>query len=100
MKKKPLTHEQMNQQNWRYKKKSVPVDEFAHLNGPVITRIPKVEKSTGTTGTRTTPRFEDSARPKHGVVKTTTSLPHPLKCSKCDYIATSAADSRQHWLDH
>lgn len=35
MKPKKLTHEQMNRQNWRYKKKVAPVDEFAHLNGPV-----------------------------------------------------------------
>lgn len=27
------------------------------------------------------------------------SLPHPLKCSKCEYIATSVKDSKQHWFD-
>jgi hypothetical protein len=26
-------------------------------------------------------------------------LPHPLKCSKCDYIATGAADSRKHYFE-
>ena len=26
-------------------------------------------------------------------------LPHPFKCSKCNYIAKSAADSRRHWFD-
>jgi hypothetical protein len=36
----------------------------------------------------------------NGEVKVIKPLPHPLKCSKCDYIATSVADSKQHWLDH
>jgi len=34
-KRQALTHGQMNTQNWRYKKKRPPVDEFAHLNGEV-----------------------------------------------------------------
>ena len=63
---KKITNEQMDAQNWRYKKQTPPVDEFADLNGPVITK----------------------------------PLPHPLKCSKCDYIATSIKDSKMHWLDH
>jgi hypothetical protein len=33
------------------------------------------------------------------VIKSST-LPNPFKCSKCDYIATSVKDSKQHWLDH
>lgn len=32
---KKLTHTQMNSQNWRYKKKRPPTDEFSHMNGPV-----------------------------------------------------------------
>lgn len=33
--------------------------------------------------------------------KKPSSLPHPLKCSKCDYIATSVKDSHDHWsLEH
>jgi hypothetical protein len=27
------------------------------------------------------------------------TLPHPFKCSKCDYTADTAAESRQHWFD-
>ena len=39
--KKKLTNEQMDGQNWRYKKKTPPVDEFADLNGPVKVTKPK-----------------------------------------------------------
>lgn len=67
-KKKTITHQQMNEQNWRYKKKIAPVDEFAHINSEV-----KIVKP---------------------------SLPHPFKCSKCEYIATSVKDSHDHWFDH
>lgn len=35
MKRKKLSNEQMDAQNWRYKKKTPPVDEFADKNGPV-----------------------------------------------------------------
>lgn len=42
MEKKPkLTNEQMNTQNWLYKKKIGPVDEFADMNGPVKITKPK-----------------------------------------------------------
>jgi hypothetical protein len=27
-------------------------------------------------------------------------LPHPFKCSKCEYIGKNKADLNQHWLDH
>ncbi|TAK94385.1 hypothetical protein EPO05_06425 [Patescibacteria group bacterium] len=26
------------------------------------------------------------------------SLPHPLKCSKCDYVSKSKVDLNDHWL--
>ncbi len=67
--KKSITQQQMNNMNWRYKKKVPPTDEYAHLNGEVKTVKP-------------------------------ITLPHPLKCSKCEYIATSVKDSKDHWLDH
>ena len=54
---------------WRYKKKTPPVDENAHLNGEVKT------------------------------IKLSTELPHPFKCSKCGYIAISTNKSKEHWFD-
>ena len=69
MTKKRFTPEQTDALYWRYRKQTPPVDDNADLNGPVI------------------------------VTKPATSLPHPLKCSRCDYIADSAADSRNHWFE-
>lgn len=89
------TQEQVDARYWRYKKRSVPIDEFAHLNGPVITTIPRLEPDT-TQGTLTTPTYAEPTAPKHGMVST---LPHHLKCSKCAYVATSKQDFNNHWLD-
>lgn len=92
--KKKLTHEQMNNQNWRYKKKTAPVDEFAHKNGPVITK--KMKETYVPTATTPVKDFERFIPDKEGY-----SLPHPLKCSKCTYIATSKSDFNNHWsLEH
>ncbi len=66
-KKRSITHQQMDRQNWRYKKQTPPTDEFAHLNGQV----------------------------------TISKLPHPLKCSKCDYIAPNRVKLNEHWdMEH
>lgn len=37
--------------------------------------------------------------PLNGEVKVT-KLPHPFKCSKCDYVGENKSDVNQHWLDH
>ena len=79
--KKKLTNEQMNTQNYRYKKKTPPVDEFASMNGPVTIRT-----------------IELASKPLPVFV-----TPKPitaLTCSKCKYVATSVLDSKRHWLDH
>lgn len=86
---KHLTHEQMNSQNWRYKKKVAPIDEFVHLNGPVIT-------------TSISDRLVESEMPEdiqRAIRSINAPLPHPFKCSKCAYTAKTSADSRKHWFD-
>jgi hypothetical protein len=58
---KPLSHQQMNSQNYRYKKKVPPTDEYAHLNSEVKIIKPadklldtrKVQDSPTTKGSRT-----------------------------------------------
>ena len=56
-------------------------------------------------GTKEFATYDYQEAPKgsrNGAVKITRPpvLPHPLKCSKCDYIAKNVLDSKQHWLDH
>lgn len=63
---------------------------------PLITSIPKLEDNTSQ-GTKTTPEYQESVVKGHGLV--TVRRLHPFKCSKCDYVAVSAADSKDHWFD-
>lgn len=65
----------------------------------------KATRFTKSPGTRHFPEYAFKEAPKgskNGALKITrpSELPHPLKCSKCSYIATSVQDSKQHWLDH
>lgn len=82
--KRKLTNEQMDSQNWRYKKKTVPTDDYAHLNGPVHT---------------IKPADPPKPIPKPEPYKPTSTLPHPYKCSKCVYIAPTLQASKRHWFD-
>ena len=75
--------------------------------GEVLEKLRKLQKTKSETpGTKhfATYRFQEMPTgSKNGAVKITkpSTLPHPLKCSKCNYIASSVADSRQHWaLEH
>lgn len=49
-------------------------------------------------GTRDVATSEESKTPGNGVVKVS-RLSHPLKCSQCEYVATSRASLNKHWLD-
>ena len=58
-----------------------------------------------TPGTKQFPTYEfrePRGKSRNGYVKTTKppTLPNPFKCSKCDYIASSSQDSKQHWTEH
>lgn len=50
---------------------------------------------------KNTPPVDDNAHLNGAVtVRKYELLPNPLKCSKCEYVAKTVFDSKQHWIEH
>lgn len=56
-------------------------------------------RTTHSPGTKAFDTFIESKFKGASQVRVKSNLPHPFKCSKCAYVATSAKDSKQHWFD-
>ena len=89
---------QYNHKTQKIRKPELPATGYEHLHGEVRIIKPAELAHLGQHKScrecKTNPRsLGTNPRASHN------SLPHPLKCSECDYIATSVNDSKNHRLD-